>query len=116
VNAASAALGARIREVRMARGWSQKALGDALWLSQGWVSNVESGRRSLTDDELKQLSDRLNEPRLLEPVEIPLGAVPLAELLDMDERDVMRAVACLGAAHLRTLRRVVAMAEEAVDA
>lgn len=50
----------RFKEVRESLKISQKALGDALGLSNSGISNIESGIRSVTDKHIKLLSATFN--------------------------------------------------------
>ncbi len=52
-------LGRRVRQTRKASGLSQKAVAQALGLSQQTYSRIESGDRPLAGDELVVLADAL---------------------------------------------------------
>lgn len=52
-------LGARIRELRTARGWSQEELGDRSGLDRTYVSGVERGVRNPTVSVLESLANGL---------------------------------------------------------
>ena len=41
-------IGRKIKELRMSRGWKQLELADKMGLSRPAISNIESGKRSLT--------------------------------------------------------------------
>jgi DNA-binding XRE family transcriptional regulator len=52
-------VGARIRQLREARGWSGTDLGDRVGVLKGEVSRVESGRKPLKEDTLAKYADVL---------------------------------------------------------
>lgn len=53
-------LGARIRTLRLARGWSQEELGERANLDRTYVSGVERGVRNPTVTVLEALANGLN--------------------------------------------------------
>lgn len=53
-------LGARIRTLRLARGWSQEELGERAHLDRTYVSGVERGVRNPTVTVLEALANGLN--------------------------------------------------------
>jgi transcriptional regulator with XRE-family HTH domain len=55
-----AALGARIRELRKAREWSQEDLAAASDLHWTYIGQVERGERNLTLQSLKAIAKALN--------------------------------------------------------
>ena len=65
-------IGARIRELRRKRGWSQEKLGDMVGFSQSKISKIENGNWD-------SLSDLRLIARALE--------VPIEELVREDEPD-----------------------------
>ena len=51
------AIGRQIKELRLQRGWKQVDLADKMGLSRPAISNIESGKRSLTLATLKQVCE-----------------------------------------------------------
>ena len=45
----------RVKELRQAKGWSQARLADAFGTTQAIISNIESGKQSLTDRQMARL-------------------------------------------------------------
>lgn len=58
-------LGARIRDAREARGWTQQHLADELGCTQTAVSYWEGGRRSMSAEDLVRVAEALGRPHLL---------------------------------------------------
>ena len=54
------ALGARIRALRHAQGWSQEVLADRASLHRTYVSSVELGERNISMDNLYAVADALH--------------------------------------------------------
>lgn len=50
-------IGKKIKELRMSRGWKQLELADKMGLSRPAISNIESGKRSLTLSTLKKFCE-----------------------------------------------------------
>src|SRR5881628_2756741 len=102
------AIGVRIRELRLARGMSQQALsGDGI--SPGYVSLIESGKRSPSREVTECLAARLGVP-----VEELLAAAAPSESdearvevnfarLALSNGDPHEAIRCLGRVELATL-------------
>ena len=60
--------GARIRELREARGWSQEALADAARLHRTHISLIERGQRSVQLETIESLAIALGvQPAALMP-------------------------------------------------
>lgn len=55
-------LARRVREVRLERGLTQAEVGRALGLHRPTISEIEAGRRSITGEELVELSELLSVP------------------------------------------------------
>ena len=53
-------LGARLRKLREAQGWSQEELADRAGLHRTYISSVERGVRNPTITVLAKISDALN--------------------------------------------------------
>jgi len=64
------AFGPWLRQLRVARGFSQQALADQLGVSPAHLSRVESGEKRLSEDGLRRVSSRLG----VSPVEAALRA------------------------------------------
>ncbi|MCK4143628.1 helix-turn-helix transcriptional regulator [Ralstonia pseudosolanacearum] len=47
----------RVRELRMARGWNQRELGERIGVDRNWVNSVESGTRSVTLRTLQKFAE-----------------------------------------------------------
>ena len=85
----------QVRETRLARGLTQRALSRALGMSQGYVGHLESGRFRPTVQTLKDLSSvlDLSYGRLAveagyitrEEFENPIGRRQLARLNEIDD-------------------------------
>ena len=56
------ALGSRIKEAREYVGLTQQQVADALSLPRSGISDIETGRRKVTAEELKGLADLLKHP------------------------------------------------------
>lgn len=50
-------IGRKIKELRMSRGWKQLELADKMGLSRPAISNIESGKRSLTLSTLQRFCE-----------------------------------------------------------
>lgn len=87
--ASTRAIGARLRELRERRGWSQVELARKLLLSQSRLSNIERGAQSLTAEELLETLRLFN--------------VPVTEFAAAQpaESQLQNALERLGARHLR---------------
>lgn len=57
-------LGTIIKEVREHKGITQQGLGEASFLSDSTISAIETGRRSLTQENLQIICKELDDPRL----------------------------------------------------
>lgn len=55
-------LGARIKEIRKARGLTQEQLAEKIDVEQKHVSRIESGKNYPTIDRLEKMADALNVP------------------------------------------------------
>jgi transcriptional regulator with XRE-family HTH domain len=64
-------LGARVRELRLARGWSQQRLADETGLCKDAVTRIERGTRKPRLETLKQIAAAVG--------------LPLTKLIDFDE-------------------------------
>ena len=53
-------IGRQLRDLRISRGWKQKELADMAGLSRPAMSNIESGKRSLTLNTLKRFCEVFN--------------------------------------------------------
>ena len=53
-------IGHQLKELRISRGWKQKELADKVGLSRPAMSNIESGKRSLTLNTLKRFCEVFN--------------------------------------------------------
>ena len=53
-------IGRQLRDLRISRGWKQKELADMVGLSRPAMSNIESGKRSLTLNTLKRFCEVFN--------------------------------------------------------
>jgi transcriptional regulator with XRE-family HTH domain len=51
--------GARLRELRLKRGWSQVEMADLLAINRGYLSEMETGKRDPSLTVLKALADGL---------------------------------------------------------
>lgn len=56
----AASFGARVRELRRARGISQEALADLAGLDRSYVGGVERGARNVSLVNIKKISEALN--------------------------------------------------------
>lgn len=69
-----------VEDIRVARGWSQGELANAVGYSQSWVSRVINGQQSLTVEQVRDLADRLEIPlhllRFASATETRKGASP----------------------------------------
>nr|WP_046468196.1 helix-turn-helix transcriptional regulator [Allosalinactinospora lopnorensis] len=69
-----------VEEIRLARGWSQGELAQAVGYSQSWVSRVINGQQSLTVEQVRDLAGRLDIPvhllRFASAAELGKGAGP----------------------------------------
>lgn len=83
-------IGARLRELRLARGWSQVALAQRLDVAQSRLSDVERGKRSLTAEEFLDVLRLFNVP-----------ATDFATEARAGESQMQNALERLGARHLR---------------
>ena len=52
-------LGKRIANIRRSKGVSQIFINDSLGKSHGWLSNIESGRREISAEELGKIAEIL---------------------------------------------------------
>lgn len=50
-------IGRQLRDLRISRGWKQKELAEMVGLSRPAMSNIESGKRSLTLNTLKRFCE-----------------------------------------------------------
>ncbi|MFL0198328.1 helix-turn-helix domain-containing protein [Clostridium sp. WILCCON 0269] len=57
-------IGVAIKEAREERGMTQEELGQISFLSNKTISAIETGRRSLTRDNLKTICKKLDDPRI----------------------------------------------------
>jgi transcriptional regulator with XRE-family HTH domain len=66
-------LGARVRELRKARGWTLEQAAQAAGLARSTLSKIENGQMSPTYDALRKLADglRIPVPQLFTPPERP---------------------------------------------
>ncbi|MHB1418878.1 MAG: helix-turn-helix domain-containing protein [Bacillota bacterium] len=55
-------IGAKIREIRTAKGVTQVHIARVLGKSSGWLNNIEKGRRPIDAEELKKIADILSTP------------------------------------------------------
>lgn len=53
-------IGRQIRDLRLARGWRQNELAEKVGLARSTMSNIESGKRSLTLNTLKTFCEVFN--------------------------------------------------------
>ena len=53
-------IGRQLRDLRISRGWKQKELAEMVGLSRPAMSNIESGKRSLTLNTLKRFCEVFN--------------------------------------------------------
>jgi transcriptional regulator with XRE-family HTH domain len=83
-------IGERLRQLRLARGWSQVELAQRLELSQSRLSDVERGQRSLTAEEFLDVLRLFNVP-----------ATDFASQARASESQMQNALERLGARHLR---------------
>jgi len=60
--AVRAAVGGRLRDVRVEKGWSQERLAEALGLDSMTISRIETGRRSLTAGAAIRAAEALGVP------------------------------------------------------
>lgn len=95
-NSLRRSIGAKVRELRKARGLSQVELAARLGVSQGHLSQLERGAYSFTAEQLLDLLALFN---VSASVFAPPPAEPLA--------DLQNALARHGATHLRELEDVV---------
>ncbi len=51
-----------VEDIRIARGWSQEELANAVGYSQSWVSRVINGQQSLTIEQVRELANQLEVP------------------------------------------------------
>lgn len=60
---------ARVREERLARGWTQEQLGERCDLSWNYIGQVERGGRNISVDNMHALAEALDMPlaELLQP-------------------------------------------------
>ncbi len=53
-------IGKKLRDLRVSRGWKQKDVADKVGLSRPAMSNIESGKRSVTLSTLKRFCEVFN--------------------------------------------------------
>lgn len=94
----------RIRTLRKSRGRSIKELAELTAISQGYLSDVERGKSSLSGEKLARLAEQLGvttdyllsgreEHRTTEIVQIPAGLSEAAETLDLSYAKTIRLLA-----------------------
>lgn len=101
-----ARLGARVRELRKARGWTERQLGDVAGVTRSYINLIENGRITLpkrvtllrlaealktTPEDLLRAAGYLPESVLLSPSELVL-ARSLAGLSDKDRAWLLETV------------------------
>lgn len=83
--------GTIIREIREHKGITQQGLGQVSFLSDSTISAIETGRRPLTQENLKILCKELDDPRLyFEAASEVTGDVFSINWLDGDAADLHR--------------------------
>ncbi len=92
----------RLRELRLAKGWSQQRLADAIGVSKVTISDLERGEMQMTVDYMRRLAIPLecSAAELLAPTDNPY-------LLSEDERAIIDRLRA-GEAHQREQLRQVA--------
>jgi len=85
-------IGTAIKEAREERGMTQEELGQLSFLSDKMISAIETGRRRLTKENLKNICKELDEPRLyFEAASEVTGDVFTLHWLDGEATDLHRA-------------------------
>lgn len=85
-------LGTVIKEAREGKGITQKDLGKGSYLSYKTISAIETGRRGITQENLKTICNGLDDPRVyMEAVNEVCGGVFSIQWLDGDAADLHRA-------------------------
>lgn len=85
-------IGVAIKEARELKGISQKDLGSGSYLSYKTISAIETGRRSVTQENLRNICNELNDPRVyFEAVSEICGDVFGVQWLDGEAADLHRA-------------------------
>ena len=104
-------VGARIRELRNARGWSQEELAERAGLHSTFIGQVERGERNLALSNLKKLADAF-ELSLSEMIELPKGKPTQKRAL---EGELIMRARQLNAAALRFVLRVIEAMEDLAE-
>ncbi|AKN32630.1 transcriptional regulator [Clostridium carboxidivorans P7] len=85
-------IGNAIKEAREEKGFTQKYLGEASCLSQKTISAIETCRRSITQENLKNICNELNNPIVyMETINEMCGDAFSLQWLDGDAADLHRA-------------------------
>lgn len=69
-------VGARIKEAREARGWSQVRLAEEAGVSEGTVTSAELGKRKTQGDKIDAIFDALGMARLEDSSQLDMIGVP----------------------------------------
>lgn len=85
-------VGMAIKEAREIKGITQKKLGECSYISSKTISAIETGRRNLSQDNLKYICEELDDPRVyLEVASEICGEVFNIPWLDGESADLHRA-------------------------
>lgn len=85
-------IGVAIREARESKGITQQDLAEESFLSPKTISAIETGRRNLTQENLKAICSELDDPRVYaEAVQEICGDVFSIQWLDGEAADLHRA-------------------------
>lgn len=98
----------RVRQARLARGWSQERLAEAMGVSVESVSRYECGKLALSLEMIALVSDRLGVP-----IEMLVGEGPVG--LSPDETELLEGWRRLDVRGQRAVLEVIRWGGEALD-